>query len=420
MANEAQAQESASAASTSGADSPQIDIGQVSLTQLDELMTTGKAELPVVDSGSGATGASGPAATTEGATGATGPVETGASGPAESGETGATGETGAAETGETGAAETGETGAAETGETGETGAVEETGPTGATGPADDEKDETRFRHKGANRAINALFKAREAAGKPISWAEAERIVLGSDVSGPGASETGATLPSTQLETQVTTVRGEVEALRRQLDEAGENEGVFDKAISKIVQDLASKEADLRLLERELREAKEDEAAAVQEEDAQWTANSQKSKQRAIEMYGAAGLGNEKTAFGKAVADRVIAMRDPKHPDHQILFAATAPETIAMKVATEMGIAPAKKKAAAAATPTPTNPPPVIPPKSKVAPVSGAASSAAAQPTKEDAQKQLEHLQSDDVTLKELDELFEGPGGIQKTLHAVAR
>jgi hypothetical protein len=385
MANEAQAQESASAASTSGADSPQIDIGQVSLTQLDELMTTGKAELPVVDSGSGATGASGPAATTEGATGATGPVETGASGPAESGETGATGETGAAETGETGAAETGETGAAETGETGETGAVEETGPTGATGPADDEKDETRFRHKGANRAINALFKAREAAGKPISWAEAERIVLGSDVSGPGASETGATLPSTQLETQVTTVRGEVEALRRQLDEAGENEG-----------------------------------AAVQEEDAQWTANSQKSKQRAIEMYGAAGLGNEKTAFGKAVADRVIAMRDPKHPDHQILFAATAPETIAMKVATEMGIVPAKKKAAAAATPTPTNPPPVIPPKSKVAPVSGAASSAAAQPTKEDAQKQLEHLQSDDVTLKELDELFEGPGGIQKTLHAVAR
>jgi rubrerythrin len=297
---------------------------------------------------------------------------------------------------------------------------EETGPTGATGPVDDdEKDETRFRHRGSNRAINALFKAREAAGKPISWAEAERIVLGSDVSGPDRRSSGANAASAQLETQVSTLRTEVEGLRRQLDEAGENEGVFDKSLAKIVQDLAAKEADLRLAERDLREAKEDEADAIEDENAQWTANSQKSKARAIEMYGEAGLGNEKTAFGKAVADRVIAMRDPKHPDHQILFAATAPETIAMKVATEMGIQPKKKAAAAAATPT--NPPPVIPAKSKVAPVTGAKSSAAAQPTKEDAQKQLEHLQSDDVTLQELDELFEGgPGGLRKSLHAAAR
>lgn len=419
MANEAQAQESASAASNTGADGPNIDIGEVTLEQLDELMTTGKAELPVVDSGQGA---SGPAGATgpgdDGATGATGPAETGV---AETGETGAaeTGETGAAETGETG-----ETGAAETGETGETGAVAETGetgPTGATGPDDDERDETRFRHRGSNRAINALFKAREAAGKPITWAEAERIVLGSDVSGPTGAAAAPTALSAQLETQVSTLRTEVEGLRQQLDAAGENEGVFDKSLAKIVQDLAAKEADLRLAERDLREAKEDEADAIEDENAQWTANSQKSKTRALEMYGEAGLGNEKTAFGKAVADRVIAMRDPKHPDHQILFAATAPETIAMKVATEMGIQPKKKAAAASTTPTPPNPPPVIPAKSKVAPVTGAKSSAAAQPTKEDAQKQLEHLQSDDVTLQELDELFEGgPGGLRKSLHAAVR
>lgn len=418
MATEAQAQESASAASNTGADGPNIDIGEVTLEQLDKLMTTGSAELPVVDSGQGASGpagASGPG--DDGATGATGPVETGATGVAETGETGAaeTGETGAAETGETGAAETGETGAAQTGAA-ETG---ETGPTGATGPDDDEKDETRFRHRGSNRAINALFKAREAAGKPITWAEAERIVLGSDVSGPTGQAAAPTALSSQLETQVGTLRTEVEGLRAQLDAAGENEGVFDKSLAKIVQDLAAKEADLRLAERDLREAKEDEADAIEDENAQWTANSQKSKATALEMYGEAGLGNEKTAYGKAVADYVIAMRDPKHPDHQILFAATAPETIAMKVATKMGIQPKKKATAAAATPT--NPPPVIPPKSKVAPVTGAKSSAAAQPTKEDAQKQLEHLQSDDVTLQELDELFEGgPGGLRKSLHAAAR
>lgn len=406
MATEAQAQESASAASSTGADGSNIDIGEVTLEQLDKLMTTGSAELPVVDSGQGESGpgASGPG--DAGATGATGPAETG---PAASGETGA------AETGETGAAETGETGAAQTGAVGEA----ETGATGATGPAidDEEKDETRFRHRGSNRAINALFKAREAAGKAITWAEAERIVLGTDVSGPAAEST-PTAVSTQLETQVGTLRTEVEGLRQQLNEAGENEGVFDKSLAKIVQDLAAKEADLRLAERDLREAKEDEADAIADENAQWTANSQKSKAVALEMYGEAGLGNEKTEFGKAVADRVIAMRNPKHPDHQILFAATAPETIAMKVASEMGIQP-KKKAAAAATTTTTTPPPVIPPKSKVAPVTGAKSSAAAQPTKEDAQKQLEHLQSDNVTLKELDDLFEGPGGLRTALHAAA-
>jgi rubrerythrin len=276
MATEAQAQESASATPNTGADGSNIDIGEVTLEQLDKLMTTGTAELPVVDSGQGA---SGPAGATgpgdDGATGATGPGETGATGAAETGETGAaeTGETGAAETGETGAAETGETGAAETGAA-ETG---ETGPTGATGPDDDEKDETRFRHRGSNRAINALFKAREAAGKPISWAEAERIVLGSDVSGPTGEAAAPTAASAQLETQVSTLRTEVEGLRRQLDEAGENEGVFDKSLAKLVQDLAAKEADLRLAERDLREAKEDEADAIEDENAQWTANSQKSK-----------------------------------------------------------------------------------------------------------------------------------------------
>jgi hypothetical protein len=79
MATEAQAQESASAAPTSGADGSNIDIGEVTLEQLDKLMTTGTAELPVVDSGQGASGPSGPG-NHDGATGATGPAETGATG----------------------------------------------------------------------------------------------------------------------------------------------------------------------------------------------------------------------------------------------------------------------------------------------------------------------------------------------------
>jgi hypothetical protein len=49
--NEAQAQSSQSAAPATGADSPQIDIGNVTIDQLDGLFETGTAELPVKASG---------------------------------------------------------------------------------------------------------------------------------------------------------------------------------------------------------------------------------------------------------------------------------------------------------------------------------------------------------------------------------
>ena len=60
-------------------------------------------------------------------------------------------------------------------------------------------------------------------------------------------------------------------------------------------------------------------AEVANESKQLRAN---AKAKAIELYPDAA--NVATPLGKAVADRIAALKDPDHPDHAILYADSAP------------------------------------------------------------------------------------------------
>jgi hypothetical protein len=401
MADEAQAQTPASDAAAA-AEKPVIDMEAVTLEQLDDLLGgKGTAELPMVVSGgeqAGASGATGPAATGPAesgeATGATGPAETGATGPAESG-----GESGPAETGE---AETGETGPAETGESGPE-------ASGATGPADDKGD--RFRYSDpTDRAINALYRARKGTANEVTWAEAERLVKGD---APAAS--GPAVEEVDHEKIVGALETEVAAIKKSLDEAGANEGVFDATISKLTQDLAEKTADLKLAKRDARIANE-QAEAESRRQAELSDQARaKAKAQAIEDY--PDVANDTTPLAKAVAAEIAAMKNPNHPDHSILYADSAAVIVTEKCAKKLGIQPVAKKKAAAPPATPPATPPAAPPKSKVSPPSGAKTSVTQAQPQEEAKKHLEHLKSPNATLEELDAVFE-PGGQQKTLQAV--
>jgi hypothetical protein len=385
------------------AGTPVIDTANVTLDQLDELMTTGKATMPHVvsrEEQAGESGATGPAATgpaESGAveTGATGPAETGATGPAE------TGESGPAETGE---AETGATGSAETGVTGPE-------ASGATGPAAEEDKGDRFRYSDPqDRAINALYRARKGTANEITWAEAEKLVKGD---APAAS--GPAVEDVDHEKIVGDLQTEVADIKKKLDDAGANEGVFDATISKLTQDLAEKTADLKLAQRDARIATEQAEAENRRQAEQSGIARSKAKTSALEQWPDAG--DDSTPLGAAVAKRIAEMKNPNHPDHSILYADSAPLTIVRDVAGELGIQPVAKKKAAAPPATPPATPPAAPPKSKVSPPSGAKTSVTQAQPQEEAKKHLEHLKSPNATLEELDAVFE-PGGQQKTLQAV--
>jgi hypothetical protein len=410
MADEEQSQTSASDAAAA-AEKPVIDMAAVTLEQLDDLLGgKGTAELPMVvnrEEKAGASGATGPAESGPAETGTTGAAETGATGPAESGATGPaeSGESGPAETGET---ETGATGPAETGATG----PEASGATGpaASGPEDDKGD--RFRYSDpTDRAVNALYRARKDAGRPITWAEAEKLVKGdeSGASGP------PTVEAIDYDKVVGDLQTEVTDIKKKLDDAGANEGVFDATISKLTQDLAEKTADLKLAQRDQRIATEQAEVESRRQAEQSAQARAKAKTTALEQFPDAG--DDSTALGKAVSKRIAEMKNPNHPDHSILYADSAPLIIVRDVASEIGIqAKAKKAATPPATPPPATPP-AVPPKSKVQPPSGAKTSVSTAQPEGDAKKYVEHLKSDKATLDELDAVFE-PGGQQKTLAAV--
>jgi hypothetical protein len=272
----------------------------------------------------------------------------------------------------------------------------------------DDKEPDRFRYKDpTDRAINALKKARDTAGTPISWAEAERLVKG-EAPAPPAPPAPAGPELTEV---VGTLETEVAEIQRQLKEAGANEGLFDEAIAQLQIDLADKVGDLKLAKRDLAIQ-----AEVQAEDARTVAEESKNlrataKARAIELYPAAA--DVATPLGKAVADRIAAMKNPNHPDHAILYADSAPLTIVRDVAAELGVQPA----AGAAPAAPPVTPPVVPPKSKMTPASGGKTSVSAPQTEGDAKKYVEHLRTGNATLEELDAVFE-PGGTQQTLQSV--
>lgn len=425
MADEASAQTPTTSAAPAGADSPQIDTEKVTLEQLDELMTSGKAELPMLDSGGEQAGKT-PAAeapVVEPPPKVEPPVveEPKAKVEPEPPAAEVIEETRTAE--EIAEAQTAarERVKAEGGdEAAQDAAAEEVAKPTAAAPdapvvepepkVEDEDKGDRFRHKDpVNRAINALFKARQAAGNEITWAEAERLVKGDP------AEALAVVEEVDHQAIVTTLETEVADIVKKLDDLGANEGIYNPEISKLHQEHANKIADLKLAKRDQRiagERAEADARTAAEQSKQARAT---AKAKALEAYPAAG--DDTTPLGKAVSERIEAMRNPNHPDHSILFADSAPLTIVRDVAAELGIQPVAKKAAVPPATPPAKPAPAAPPKSKMSPASGAKTSVPAAPPQEDAKKYVEHLKSDAATLDELDAVFE-PGGSQKTLARV--
>lgn len=258
----------------------------------------------------------------------------------------------------------------------------------------------RFRFRNPNdKAIAAVKKAADAAGKPITWAEAEKRVVGE----PQVTETPVD-PVSAAQGTIETLTDEIANLEKQIDPESEDEILSTKEQRKATVRLSQARAELTEAKLELRDATgavENQRRTVQQKQA--TAR-QESKNRAIELYPDAADGE--TALGKAIAQRFEEMKNPSHPDHPILYADTAPERIAKDVAAELGIAPKPK--ASTAKPTP---PAAIPPK-KATPPSGAKTAVAEKPaevTKD--KKSVEYLMSDEASLAELDEAFGGNKGI---------
>jgi hypothetical protein len=240
-----------------------------------------------------------------------------------------------------------------------------------------------------------IYKAFEKTDTPITLAEAERRVLGGEEPAKKAD------PTPELKVVVSGLETEVADIEKKLEEAGANEGLYNADIAKLTVEHTRKVAALESAKRDLR----DEAAAVQLE-AEDRANTFKntvaaSRAKAIEQY--PDVADDTTPLGKAVSERITAMRSPDHPDHNILFAGSAPETVTRLVALELGIQPAAKKAVKVEAPPAKKP--EIPPKRKVEPVSGAKTAAGKGPTPEDAKNTVEYLKSDKASLAELDSAF---------------
>src|ERR1700747_1793795 len=250
--------EANTAASSPEAGSP-IDTESVTIEQLDQLFQTGKAELPVKGGGEsqekpGAATQAGEqpqklageiqesktpeqieadktaaeeAIRAQGASGATGPNQPEA----------ATGARGATVHNEPTA---GPTGAAEA--------------PGATGPTEDEEEVKRIqrpRLKDENdQAVMAVYLAAKNSGKPITFAEAERRVLG-DV-----QEQRETAAEPDLMQTVATLEGEVAEIKRKLTAAGADEGVYSPEIAQLNIELAEKVADLKMSQRDVLDAQE--------------------------------------------------------------------------------------------------------------------------------------------------------------------
>jgi hypothetical protein len=405
--NEAQAQSSQSAAPATGADSPQIDIGNVTIDQLDGLFETGTAELPVKASGGESQVVDAPAGAEkkdDPPAGDTPPVVV-----------------------DPPVVEAAETRTPEEIETAATAAIEKVKADGGDQAAQDAAAEAA-RAPGApkveappapkveeppkvedelqlvqrprlkdpiDQQIAAVFKAAELSGTKISWAEAERRVKGDAAAAVKTDDPPVVVPD--LTTTVSTLESEIADIETRLTTAGADEGLYNAEIAKLNIEHTKKVAALETAKLRLADAQADAKDEAEEADTAWKTAAAESRAQALELYPA--IADKSTPLGKAVSERIEKLNDPKNPDHNILFAASAALTIAAQEAEKLGIQPAKK----AAAPPPAKPPVVIPPVTKQAPVSGAASSASDANKPEDAKKKtVAYLQSNEASLQDLD------------------
>lgn len=403
---------------------PQLNQEEVTLGQLDELFTTGAAELPHTVSGEGkATGkVEDPPAKTEpepGVKPAEGEVEEEVVVDEEVVETRSAEEIEEAVTAarqkvvDEGGDEAAQEAAAEearkpvAAEKVEEEVVEE-----EELEPDEEEEKAkskRFRVKDPMaRAALELYRAAEEAGEPITLAEAE-----SRVAGP-KKEPVKVEPPVDHSKVVTDLETEVADLERQLEERGEAETNFDKDAVKLVNSLSQKRADLAVAKMKQEQAVEAARLADDAERATSEENRTKAHRQAIEDY--PDVVDKKTKLGKAVTERIAKMKsDPKHPDRPILFADSAPYTIVQMVARELGIAPVAKKVS-----PPAKTKVAAPPRKVVNPAPGGKSSVPAQvKSPEDAKKQTVEYLKNEAPLEELDELF-GMGDTSQLLAGALR
>jgi hypothetical protein len=409
----------AAPAKTDAGNPPQIDVENVTMEQLDGLFETGSAELPVKSGGEEKKGqeTASPAKEPEKPKAGDEPpkVEEKApkvdEPPAKAEEEVV--ETRSAEEIEQAATEASEAVKAEGGDQAAQDAAaeearkpvaktEEIPPKVEPAPAKEPEDKSRrFRVKDpiAQAALD-LYKTFENTDTPITLAEAERRVRGGDQAPAPKKEEAAPVDYKGI---VGTLETEVADIETKLETAGADEGLYTPEISKLTRELTRKVAALESAKRDLRD---DEAATqleAQERAAAWKQTVADSRTKAIALYPA--VADDTTPLGKAVSERITAMRDPEHPDHNMLFAGSCPETITRMVAAELGIQPVAK--AAEKTPPPAKKPEVVPKVRKVEPASGAKTAAGKGPTPEDAKNTVEYLKSGKATLEELDEAFGG-------------
>lgn len=401
---------------------PQPDVGAASLEQLDQLFTTGSAELPHTVSGEGEpTGkVEDPPAKIEPKPGeepATGKVDEPVVVEEEVVE-----ETRSPEEIEQAKAEARKRVADEGGDEAaqEAAAAEAAEPVKAEEVVEEEVvEEEEAGPKGIERPrlkdpvdqqIAYIFKVNKDAGTPISWAEAEKRVKGEP---PAPAEPVKVEPPVDHAKIVGDLETEVAALEKQLAEKGEAEGNFDAAAAKLVSDLAEKKGDLKLAKRDMKEAED--LAKAQDDAARAESETNRTEAHKTALGEYPDVADKTTVLGKAVADRIAAMKkNPKHPDRPILFADSAPLTIVRMVAGELGIAPVKK-----VTP-PAKPKVVAPLRKVVSPAPGGKSSAAAPAkTPEEAKKQTVEYLKNEASLEELDNLF-GMGDPAKLLAGAIR
>lgn len=273
-------------------------------------------------------------------------------------------------------------------------------------PAKEPEDKARrFRVKDpiAQAALD-LYKVYEGTDEPITLAEAEKRVRGGDA--PAKTADVVTPDTAKV---VSDLEAEVAEIETKIKAAAGDERLYDTDIATLNIEHTKKVQALESAKRDLRDEQRAIQTAADAADAQWKKNAKESRARAVEMF--PDVKDKDSALGKAVDERVAEMQDPSHPDHNMLYGASAAEMITIKVAQERNIAPVAKKAAA-----PTKPEKVVIPAKTPAPppVSGALSSAAsAQTVTEDAKKQLEHLRtSDDVKLEDLDAVMGDKGKIR--------
>jgi hypothetical protein len=277
-----------------------------------------------------------------------------------------------------------------------------------TPPADEPEEPrgelpNRFRYTDpTDKAINAVYKAAQVANAPITWAEAERRVKGEQPPAQAATAPPPDPLTAQL-TTVETLKNEITLLEQQIDPEDEEEILSTKAMRSATVQLADKRAQLSKEELKLEGIQYAVEGERQKEVTAQKNAREESKGRAIEQFPDAA--DSKTVLGKAIAKRFEEMKDPRHPEHPILYADTAPERVTEIVARELGIAPkATAKPAQKTTTAPT--------QKKATPVSGAKTAVPGKPAEStDDKTSVEYLRSDKATLADLDNAAKANEGI---------